>query len=275
MVYSNRLQNSKEQPLIKEVKKLSDWSISFPYAKKISTWEILNFDFKIKKDWKNIFIENITVITEKNKGYVKNKDEKILLDPTSTDTFLKSLGAALDEYIGKGRLSAVEKGKEIYRLLGYWPTMEKEKQEQEAKEETKRALEALKNAQNFKWDSKEKTLQYNYIFGTRWWQGAVITFKYLENTKTTQVTIEAHNTLKPGSNKIQEMFSDKDIDQIPVYLQNTFNDGIKLSTWFWIPSGTLQKKSEKFPQTSQNIKTKAENAIKAYRYYLRQEQKEK
>ncbi|MDR0650287.1 MAG: hypothetical protein LBG59_02530 [Candidatus Peribacteria bacterium] len=45
--------------------------------------------------------------------------------------------------------------------------MEKEKQEQEAKEETKRALEALKNAQNFKWDSKEKTLQYNYIFGTR------------------------------------------------------------------------------------------------------------
>lgn len=151
----------------KEVKKLKDGSISFPVTHQTAVG-LMEFDFRIKKNKEGkVIIENKTPITEKNKGYVHNKEKRYFLKTNTPSIFAKSLWAVLDIYIGKGRKSVdSEKWGKAYKLLGeHNQNLEIQKQNELTKIKTE--LHALQNElpKKFNRDPQKKTLKVEYNIG--------------------------------------------------------------------------------------------------------------
>ena len=263
---------AQENLQIKKVERLPDWSILFPYSHKQSIWYI-DHAFKITKEKDQVYIQNITEITNKNKGYIKNKDKTIPLDTSSQSAFLISLGAALNEYIGEQRPSALDKGKDAYRLLGYAEKQateaEKKAVEKKLAEETQEQLKMLKNTHELDWNEKRKELSFIYKFGTFRGQSANITYTQLENKKT-QVEIIANNMfLTHWSGRIIKEFSTEELGTIPDFIINEFNKGIPLifrGKVVW----ELKKSWEEYANTIRNMEEKAKAALTVYRQHLSQ-----
>ncbi|MDR0370215.1 MAG: hypothetical protein LBH96_07140 [Candidatus Peribacteria bacterium] len=133
----------------------------------------------------------------------------------------------------------------------------------------------MENAQRYKRNKTTQTLSYSYSADlSNIWKGGTndlrnvdVTFQHFSDTNTTKVTLDVTTGLLFGkSAKIEKEFSDKEMDNIPAYIRGQFEQGIKDKKEKII----LQKRGEKLPDTVKKISEKAENAVKAYRYYLKQ-----
>ena len=250
----------------KEVKKLADGSIQFPYSKESSTGTIINFDLRIKKEGNNFVVENQTKITENNKGYIKNVNVIYPLDTSSTDAFLVSLGVALNGYVGEGRPSAVTKWREAYRLLWFGHAIEKSDAEQKVQEETKKATEELKNAQQYRRNSKNKELSYDYTF-RKWSDKRTVSVSFqTQKDGSVKLRMVAYRNNALGGETIERKIAKDKIATIPTEIETILKNGISLSFRSWEIKIVEQ-------ETLNNIGTKAKNAVRAYNYYLSQEKK--
>lgn len=158
-----------QEPEIKEVKKLKDGTVKLPVTHATSMG-VVDFDFRLSKNKEGrLIITNATKITEKNKGYVKNVDKAYFLDASSPEAFAKSLGKALNEYIGEGRRSLdPEKRQKAYEFLGY----KKQLEIATIKADTLSQLNVLKRSINpdklpddFLWNEEIRTLSVSYHIG--------------------------------------------------------------------------------------------------------------
>lgn len=114
--------NDQNPEKIKKVEKLPNGKVRFPYESNDHECSLI-----LEKKWNNIFVK-----LEKMPTYMWNtmdnefkKPEKKqrltwkMIDASSSEVFLIWLKIALDDIIGKWRVSAAEKAEEAYKLLWF------------------------------------------------------------------------------------------------------------------------------------------------------------
>lgn len=260
-----RFETQLEQPKIKNVEKLSDWTVLIPYTKETSVWWIIEFDFRVKqeKDGK-VFIENKTPITESNKWYIHSQ-EKYELDVSDSKAFAKSLWKALDNYIGTGRPSlSQEKWEEAYQLLWFEEqlVLEKIKKESEA---LKKEIEAIQNDKDLERNADTKTLKFEYNIG--YWAPEKIIYATLKdlNEEKVQFKMEAGFLYSiAGLTTIEKTFKKSELqNQLPKFVDQSFRDGIIYKRFFWL----IKEKDVPRDRVIDNAVQKATKAAKAFKLY--------
>lgn len=226
------LQKSIEStPTVKEVKKLTDGSVLLPY-----TTASVEFEFKLskQKDGKYM-IESIT--DKKYKQSLKNAENTYLLDTSSQQNFLTSLGKALDNYIPSWRMNVREKGIQAYALLGF----EKEIAQNNALEETKKAQQEIKDSippevvelSKEAWgrrNTEKKEYKYFYVFDNA--QGKRDVWVSLQDKGSTiVVSLEAANSFGIKKGKKTFEVSKLQKEDIPKEIVSHLKEGIEMKAF--------------------------------------------
>jgi len=107
---------------IKSVEKLPNGKVRFPYESNEHECSLI-----LEKKWNNIFVKLEKIPTymwnpmdnEFKKPEKKQRLTWKIIDASSSDVFLKWLWKALDDIIGKWRVSAADKAQEAYKLLWF------------------------------------------------------------------------------------------------------------------------------------------------------------
>lgn len=207
-----------QEPEIKEVKKLKDGTVKLPVTHATSMG-VVDFDFRLSKNKEGrLIITNATKITEKNKGYVKNVDKAYFLDASSPEAFAKSLGKALNEYIGEGRRSLdPEKRKKAYELLGYKKQLERESLEKRIQEELaqlKATINEVKESDHYNWDPEEKRLTVSYSIEQGFNSKSFYTIFQDQEDGTVKFTFKYGYTYSPAEDREEtKIFSKQNLEK--------------------------------------------------------------
>lgn len=230
----NNFEIPREQPKVKEVKKLNDGTIQIPYSKETTMWTV-EFDLRIKKEKDgSVRIENKTPITEKNKGYIRSK-EKYYLNTSDSKAFAQSLWKALDNYIGTGRPSlSQEKWEKAYQLLDLSKNLIIEKSKKEQNNLIKE-IWALRKNKDLERDAKSKTLKFEYHIG--YWANERIIFASLHEIKKWEVSFKMEIWLFspfPWLPVLEKTFKTTELQTwLPNFIEQSFRNKIIDKTFFW------------------------------------------
>lgn len=223
----NSMETRVQEPQIKEVKKMKDGSVSLPFSHETSMG-IIEFNFKLEKKGDKIQISNLTKASERNQGYLKNKNQTFLLSTDSPQHFSKDLGKALDSYIGKDRLSLNHKKRqEAYKLLWFWDKL-KQAEQKKIQEQTLRELKNLEQSLGDKVirnkNKKTLTTEYNIGYGANE-KVLYMSLKDLGNGKV-QFSLESGFLFSLAqTHKIEKVFNKNWLkNQIHTFLSNELSN---------------------------------------------------
>lgn len=258
-------ETTSQEPEVKEVEKLSDGSVHLPYIKETSMGSV-DFDFRIKKNKEGkTIIENKTKESPQNKGYILNNDKTFILDTSSSSAFAKSLGQALDAYVGKGRPSlAQEKREKVYKLAWF----EKQLLQEAEDEQIKKTIQEINilSDEIFKWDAEKKELKFEYNIGYGINEKVIYSrIKELPGGKI-KFTMEAGYLWSIAKkNSIEKIFDKENLrKELPTFINEILSKGIDYKRVFWKEKKHIARES-----TRNNAVQKAIKATEVFERYTK------